>query len=61
VHLFAIPRSHEVRFSSLQTFGRRQSDEIFRRFDLVFEVFVFRLDVVGSLDRSVRLAVANVQ
>src|SRR5207253_5260918 len=59
MHLFSIGSSHKVRLSSHQTFRGGEPNEIFRLFDFVFEMFVFCFDVVGSLDRSVRLAVAN--
>ena len=59
VHLFAITSPHQIWFPSEQTFRRGQSDEIFRRFYFVFEVFVFRLDVGDRFRRSMGLAVAN--
>jgi hypothetical protein len=58
-HLFSIGSSHKVRLSGQQTFRRSQPDEIFRRFDFDFEMFVFCFDVIDRFPRSVRLPVAN--
>src|SRR4029077_15042990 len=57
--LVSIGSSHKVWLSGQQTFGRGEANKIFRRFDLVFEMFVFGFDVIDRFLRSVRLPVAN--
>ena len=58
-HFFAVRRANEVRFAADQTFGSRQPNEIFGRFDLRFEMFVLRFDMVECFLRGMWIAVAN--
>lgn len=57
--LFAVLRFHEIRFARQEALRSREPDEVIARFDLVFEVIVFRTHVLGSCGTRVRVAVAD--
>ncbi len=59
MHFFASSGPDKIWLARQQAFRRRQADKILRRFDLLLEVIVFRLDVRRRLDWRVRRAVSD--
>ena len=59
MRFLSVSRPHQIRLSGQQTFGRGETNEIFGRFNFVFEMFVFRFDVIGRFLRRVGLSIAN--
>ena len=59
VHFFSGWCANEIRLSAQQTFGRGETNKIFRGFDFLFEVFVFCFDVIDCFLRRMGLSVAD--
>ena len=58
-HFFSVGSADEIRLAAKQTLARRKPDEIFRRLDLAFEVFVLGLDVIDRFRWGMSLSVTN--